>query len=116
MPGVELGAAVEDSFQVEELVAALTLVLAAVEDEDGSIVAVVATSVVAVLEDRVLLLQPLRANPARMMVNNMVFFIGGLIALRLTTHAWFGSQSPRIPEGPGHGIGREKFRDEFCNQ
>ena len=75
---MELGAAVEDWFQVDELVAAFTLVLAAVEDEDGSIVAVVVTSVVAVLEDLVLLLQPLRANPARIKVNNNVFFIGGL--------------------------------------
>jgi hypothetical protein len=116
MSGVELGAAVEDWFQAEELVAAFTLVLAAVEDEDGSIVAVVATSVVAVLEDLVLLLQPLRANPARMMVNNIVFFIGGLIALRLTTHARFGSPSPRIPEGAERGIGREKFRDGFCGR
>ena len=38
----------------------------------------VVVSVADVLEDRVLLLQPLRANPARIKVNNMVFFIGGL--------------------------------------
>ena len=41
-------------------------------------VVVVVVSVAAVLEDLVLLLQPLRANPARIKVNNIVFFIGGL--------------------------------------
>jgi hypothetical protein len=45
----------------------------------GEVAVVVATvSVAAVLEDLVLLLQPLRANPARIKVNNVVFFIGGL--------------------------------------
>jgi hypothetical protein len=39
---------------------------------------VVVVSVAAVLEDLVLLLQPLRANPASIKVNNIVFFIGGL--------------------------------------
>ena len=34
--------------------------------------------VASVLEDLVLLLQPLRANPARIRVNNIDFFIGGL--------------------------------------
>ena len=53
------------------------------EDEDdwstptGAVAAVVVVSV-AVLEDLVLLLQPLRANPARIKENNVVFFIGGL--------------------------------------
>ncbi|MGH9893280.1 MAG: hypothetical protein ACREA0_15075 [bacterium] len=41
-------------------------------------VVVAAVSVAAVLEDLVLLVQPLRANPARIKVNNIVFFIGGL--------------------------------------
>jgi hypothetical protein len=42
------------------------------------VVAVVVVSVAAVLEDLVLLLQPLRANPARIKVNNIECFIGGL--------------------------------------
>lgn len=67
---VELGLAVEDSFHVEDVVAALVLVFAAVDVD-----AVVS---VPVLEDRVALLQPARANPAKIKVNNMVFFIGGL--------------------------------------
>ena len=41
-------------------------------------VVAVVVSVAAVLEDLVLLLQPLRANPARIRVNNIEFFIGGL--------------------------------------
>jgi hypothetical protein len=46
---------------------------------DGLVAEVVLeASVVAVLEDLVLLLQPLRTNPARMRVNNGAFFIGGL--------------------------------------
>ena len=49
-------------------------------------------SVAAVLEDLVALLQPLSANPARIKVNNIEFFIGGLIALRLTPDACIGSE------------------------
>ena len=95
--GVEVGAALEDWFQLDELVDALTLVLAAVDDVDESATTGVAAEVVVVLsvadvlEDLVLLLQPLRANPARIKVNNIVFFIGGLITARLTPRAWFGS-------------------------
>jgi hypothetical protein len=61
------------------------------------VLAVVAlvVSVADVLEDLVLLLQPLRANPARIKVNNIGFFIGGLITRRLTPSGWFGSH--RIP-------------------
>ena len=84
-----LGAAEEDWFQLELLVVALVLVFAAVEldwleDVDGSAITGVVEVVVAVVvslavwEDLVLLLQPLRANPARSKVNNIVFFIGGL--------------------------------------
>ena len=66
---------------------ALVLVLAAVDgsdcvEKDGStatgVVGVVVVVVVSVLEDLVLLAQPARANPARIKVNNIVFFIGGL--------------------------------------
>ncbi len=56
-----------------------------------AVVGVVA-SVADVLEDLVLLLQPLRANPARIKVNNIGFFIGGLITRRLTPRVWFGSR------------------------
>ena len=42
---------------------------------DGDVVVVS----VAAVEDLVLLLQPLSANPARIMLNKIVFFIGGLI-------------------------------------
>lgn len=58
---------------------ALTFVLAAVEvEEDWSTVDDVPVVVpVAVLEDLVVLLHPQRANPARIVVNNNVFFIGG---------------------------------------
>jgi hypothetical protein len=38
----------------------------------------VVVSVAAVWEDLVVLLQPLRANPASIKVNNIVLFIGGL--------------------------------------
>jgi hypothetical protein len=63
-----------------------------VEDVSTAAVDVVATvSVAAVLEDLVALLQPLSANPARIKVNNIEFFIGGLIALRLTAEASIGS-------------------------
>lgn len=68
---------------------ALALVFAAVElledeeDDASAITGVVAAVVVmvsveAVWEDLVLLLQPLRANPARIKVNSVEFFIGGL--------------------------------------
>lgn len=50
------------------------LVLADVDALDE--VVVIEGSVV--LEDLMLLLQPLRTNPARIMVNNIVVFIGGL--------------------------------------
>jgi hypothetical protein len=40
---------------------------------------VVVVAVGSVLEDLMLLLQPLRANPATIKVNNIVVFIGGLI-------------------------------------
>ena len=43
-----------------------------------AVVCIVVVSVVAVLEDLVLLLQPARANPARINVNKIEFFIGGL--------------------------------------
>jgi hypothetical protein len=67
----------------------LVLVFAAVEElvcveveastaTEGVVVVVAAVSVAAVLEDLVLLAQPLRANPANIKVNNIVFFIGGL--------------------------------------
>jgi hypothetical protein len=59
-----------------------------------AVVVVAVVSVGTVLEDLVLLLQPLRANPARIKVNNIGFFIGGLnyastdpsSADRFTTH------------------------------
>lgn len=56
------------------------MLVAELEEEDWSAIAgdvVVVVVPDAVLEDLVVLLQPLRANPARMMVNNNEFFIGG---------------------------------------
>ena len=65
----------------------------------GEVAAVgVVVSVAAVLEDLVLLLQPLRANPARIKVNNILFFIGGLIALRLTPAVRIGSRFIAVDE------------------
>ena len=84
-----------------------------------AVVVVVVSVAMAVLEDLVLLLQALRANPARIKVNNIEFFIGGLIALRLTVVSSIGSRfivtsrdsSPnffrpgrRVPVAPRLGI------------
>ena len=62
-------------------------------------------SVAALLEDLVLLLQPLRANPARMSVNSIEFFIGGLIyattdrahTTRFANHSLVPSRCARKP-------------------
>jgi hypothetical protein len=83
-----LGVELEDWFQAAFVLALLLLAALALtpEEEDVSLemaedwptVVVVVVSLAAVLEDLVLLLQPLRANPARIKVNNIEFFIGGL--------------------------------------
>lgn len=81
-----LGVALEDWFQAALVFALLLFAALALTpaEEDVSVEAdvwptvVVVVSLAAVLEDLVLLLQPLRANPARIKVNNIEFFIGGL--------------------------------------